>query len=223
MIEAVIFDFDGLILETEMPQYQTWRRAFEAYGLELPITEWIEILGRNSNYADFPGRIAEQSGQAVDRDALTTRIRTESLEIIEAQPVLPGVVDRIEEADRMGFMLAVCSGSSRAWIASHLGRLGLLRRLPTRVCSEDTIQHKPLPDPYLKTAETLDVEPSRCLVFEDSPNGIAAAKAAGMFAVAVPTAMTADQDFSNADIVLSSLSDMTIAQMLDRFSVAAEE
>ncbi len=223
MIEAVIFDFDGLVLETEMPQYNAWRRAFEQHNLELPIEHWIEILGRSSHYADFPGQIAKLTGQPIDRDEITRRVRTESLEEVESLPVLPGVVDRIDEAEQMGLRLAVCSGSSREWVAGHLGRLGLLRRLPTHICSEDTTHHKPEPDPYLKTAEKLDVEPSRCLVFEDSLNGITAAKAAGMLAVAVPTEMTASSDFADADLVVSSLAQLSIAEMLDHLTVQARD
>lgn len=223
MIEAVIFDFDGLVIETETPLYNAWRRAFQERGVDLDIERWIEVLGRSSVYFDFPGHLEELSGQPVDRDALQKHVRTEALDVIEQQPILPGVTDRLDEIEAMGLFVGLCSGSSREWIAGHLGRLGLLSRFPERVCRDDTVLHKPEPAPYLKTAERLGVEPSRCLVFEDSPNGVNSAKAAGMLAVAVPTEMTRNEDFSAADLVVGSLAELTLAEMLNKLVVPAEE
>ncbi|MBS3822009.1 MAG: HAD family hydrolase, partial [Phycisphaerae bacterium] len=216
VFEAIIFDFDGLILETETPVWSSWRAIYQEHGHDVPVEDWIACLGRSSEYSDFHGKLERLTGRSLDRGALKQR-RTEMVmaRLVE-QPPQPGVVDWLDAAARRGLMLAVASGSSHRWVEGHLERLGVIGRFHTIVCADDTERHKPDPAPFTLAAEKLSVPPGRCIVLEDSPNGITAAKAAGMTAVAVPTEMTAPLAFDNADWRIDSLADVTLDELLGR-------
>lgn len=213
LFSAIIFDFDGLILETETPQYQAWRNAFNQRGCELPIDFWISILGRKAGSSDLFGMLADQSGQPVDPEALQAEITKQTSKLIQNETALPGVEGLIIDAKEHDLKLGVASGSTRPWVTGHLQNLNLLQHFDHITTNEDTDEHKPLPAPFLECASQLNVEPSQCLVLEDSPNGIDAAKAAGMFAVAVPTTMTEGQPFNNAALRLETLKDANVESL----------
>jgi HAD superfamily hydrolase (TIGR01509 family) len=129
---------------------------------------------------------------------------------------LPGVVEYLREARGLGLKIGLASSSDRAWVHGHLGRLGLLHHFDTTTCVEDTGAHKPDPSPYLAVLETLSVAPSEAVAFEDSPHGIAAAKAAGMLCVAVPNSITRQLRLEQADYRLDSLALLPLSQLLSR-------
>ena len=214
MIEAIVFDFDGLILETEHPQWRAWRDLFASYDRPLPESAWLEVMGKPVGIERFPRRLAAELGRDLDIDAVIAEYREVVAGHLAEQPVQPGVRQLIDEARSMGLKLAVASGSSHRWVDGHLKRLGLFEHFQTTVCAEDTDSHKPEPTPYLYACELLGVNPTRALALEDTALGVTAAKAAGLFAVAVPTHMTDDQDFSHADLVLGGLDEMTLREIL---------
>jgi len=135
--------------------------------------------------------------------------------------VLPGIVEYLEDADRLGLRVGIASSSSRNWVLGHLERLGLSDRWECIRCWGDVERAKPWPDLYLAVLDHLGVPPSEALAFEDSPNGIAAAKAAGMICVAVPNPLTDALDLSKADVRLGSLAEMPLPELLDRIAVPA--
>lgn len=216
MIAALIFDFDGLILDTEMPLYTTWRDIYAERNCELPIERWIDVLGRGSAYFDFYGHLEALSGEPVDRVALKATVSQRARAKIDVAAVRAGVIDHLDAGEQRGLAIGLASGSSLAWVSEHLQRLGLADRFEHMVTHEHTDRHKPHPDPFLRCAALLGVEPARCLVYEDSPNGIAAAKAAGMYCVAVPTEMTAPLELAEADVRVESLDALPLADLLQR-------
>jgi len=213
-IDAVIFDFDGLVLDTETVVYESWRRVYRAHGHDLPIEAWIAHLGMPSTTFDHHADIEQLADVQLDRDEVRQQRDAYVYATLDAYDALPGVIDWIKACEDMGLKRAVCSGSSHRWVERHLNRLGLLDRFQTIVCGEDTTEHKPEPAPFLETARQLDVEPTRCLVLEDSLNGIRAAKAAGMWAAAVPTEMTARLNFTEADRVIASLAEQSLSHLI---------
>jgi len=215
-LQALIFDFDGLILETETPVWSSWRAIYQEHGHDVPIEDWIECLGRSSDYSDFHGRLERLTGRTFDRAALKQRRQEMVMQVLADRQPMPGVSDWLDAAAGRGLGLAVASGSSHRWVEGHLERLGLIDRFQTIVCAEDTGRHKPDPAPFMLTAERLGVDPGRCIVLEDSPNGVTAAKAAGMIAVAVPTEMTAPLAFENADWRIDSLAAVSLDDLLTR-------
>lgn len=218
MIDALIFDFDGLVLDTEMPLYTSWKAVYVEHGQDLPVERWVDVLGRGSSYFDFHGHLEQLSGRTLDRGATADRVKAEARRKIEAAVVRPGVVERLDEAAAIALPVAMASGSSRGWVTGHLERLGLLDRFNPIVTHEDTQRHKPHPDPFALAAEKLGVAPARCLVFEDSPNGIEAAKAAGMRCAAVPNEITAPLPLDKADLRLGSLAEATLDEIIGRLA-----
>lgn len=214
MIRAIVFDFDGLVLETERPQYEAWRDVFASHGRVLPEQAWLEVMGKPVKIDLFPRRLAAELGRDLDIDALITQYRGVVAKKLNGQPIQPGVAHVIRDAQALGLKLAVASGSTHRWVDGHLERLGILEHFQCTVCCEDTPRHKPDPDPYLRACALLGVEPATALALEDSALGITAAKTAGMSAIAVPTAMTGYQTFDHADLVLGSLDEMALGQML---------
>ncbi|MHC4994895.1 MAG: HAD family hydrolase [Planctomycetota bacterium] len=220
MIDAIIFDFDGVILDTETPLYETWAGLYAEFGHDLPVELWHACLGRADNHFDFHAHLVELVGdRGVDVDELEREViigkkRERSLKIINAKPVMAGVIERAQEAKAMGMGVGVCSSSSRSWVGGHLERLGVREHFQAMVVREDTPVHKPKPDPYLHAAERLGVTPERTLVFEDTPNGIKAAKAAGMYCVALPNDMTRPLDLTHADLIVEDLGGVGLGEIL---------
>ncbi|HTQ11318.1 MAG TPA: HAD family phosphatase [Fimbriimonadaceae bacterium] len=213
MFEAVIFDFDGLILETETPEIRSWEEVFGHYGREYPESYWRFLLGRGAEQVKTqPHELLLQMGVEADAEEVR-RMRGRILSRMLAElEVMPGVIDRIQEAESLGMKLGVASSSKHPWVDGHLERLGLLSRFHAIVCAGDVERAKPYPDLYLLACERLEVEPPRAIALEDSPNGTRAARDAGLFVVAVPTYLTAHEDMP-ADLVVSSLEDLRLSSL----------
>jgi HAD superfamily hydrolase (TIGR01509 family) len=213
VIRALVFDFDGLILETETPSYQSWAEIYREHGHELPMDRWHGFIGSDTGF-DPAGHLAALVGEGFDREATQTRRDTRKTELIAALDVMVGVREYIADARRLGLRLAVASSSSRAWVLGHVERLGIGAEWDAVRTRDDVARTKPAPDLYLAAVEALAVEPREAVAFEDSTNGIAAAKAAGLLCVAVPNALTAGMDLTQADVRLASLAETPLERLL---------
>ena len=217
VIRAVVFDFDGLILETEEPIYLALRELWADHGHELAVEAWAQSIGTTSNGPDAFDAVAELNrlaGTDYTEESLTPRLRPRIEGLLAEADVMPGVLDWVSEAERAGLGVAIASSSGRRWIVEHLERRGHAHRFPVVACFDDVGVHKPAPDAYLHACSMLEVDPHEALAVEDSLNGIRAAKAAGMFAIAVPTAMTQHLDFAEADLVIGSLAEIALADAI---------
>ena len=218
-LAAVILDFDGLILDTETPIYDAWRAAFARRGQELPLQEWQHSLGTFRGF-DPCARLAELLGEKVDCDALEHEVRGPYLAACEAQTLLPGVVALLEDARRLGVGTAVASSATRGWVLGWITKHGI-RDLFDGVCGrEDVPRVKPSPDLFLLAAVRLGVAPPGCVVFEDSPNGIRAAREAGMRCVAVPNDVTRPLALGDPDLVLGTLAEAPLQELARRLGFA---
>ena len=214
MIRAIVFDFDGLILDTEEPVYRSWLEVYEAHGEELPFERWIQIVGSTTTGFHPQHHLEERLGRPLPQEVLDRRIGRRT-ELILANKVLPGVVQRIDEARQMGLKLGVASSSTQDWVRGHLARLGILECFDCLRCRDDVEHAKPEPDLYLAVLECLGVSASDAIAIEDSPNGVTAAKRAGIRCVAIPNSITERLDLSHADLVLGSLADVTLRRLLE--------
>jgi len=221
MIRALIFDFDGLILDTETPDYVAWRDLYREFGQDLPIETWGQIVGGNSatNFEPLP-HLEQLTGRDLSLLELPARASERRLDLINAQAPLPGVADALVAAHEEGLRLAVASSSPHDWVDSHLTRLGLLDNFEAVVCREDVApgRTKPHPDLFLKALAALNARADETLVFEDSPNGVRAARAAGIFVVSVPNPLTAQLPFDGEDLRLESLADLPLVDLLTKFA-----
>jgi len=215
-IGALVFDFDGLILDTETCTYDTTASIFAEHGETLDLAWWHSIIG-TADHPHWSEILADRLGRPIDRAALVAQREVRRLEVLQALPPCAGVVELLDAAVVEGIPAAVASSSGLDWVGGHLERLGLRSRFAAVVTRDDVrgngARTKPAPDLFLMAAEWLGVEPARCVAFEDSPHGVAAARAAGMVVVAVPGPMTAGLDMSAADMMVPSLADVDIAAL----------
>ena len=218
MIRALIFDFDGLILDTETPEFQSWQTIYREYGFEFPHERWGSIVGGNGQHSDFDAaeHLSALMQGRLDSDFLRGRNRDESNQIIFAQKSMPGVMDYIHEAKRLGLKLAIASSSEHAWVDSHAKRIGVYDYFDHVIAADDVGpgRTKPNPDLFLTALSRLQVPKEAAIVFEDSPNGVLAAKRAGIFVVAVPNTVTSLLSIEGADLVLKSLRDLPLSDLL---------
>ena len=204
-----------MILETELPDYQSWRELYQEHGEDLSMAVWGDVIGRGPEYFDPYQELVARLGHDLDREAVLDRRKARHRELVAELEILPGVREAITGARRLGLHLGVASSSSRAWVTGHLARLGLIQFKCVR-CRDDVANAKPEPDLYLSVCACLGVAPAEAVALEDSANGIAAAKAAGLHCIAVPNSMTAGLDLSAADLRLASLSDLSFVDLLER-------
>jgi HAD superfamily hydrolase (TIGR01509 family) len=220
-LQAVVFDFDGLVMDSEWAIYEAASLAFATHGHELEVAAWATIVGINDdNDASWWGRLCEAAGvdgfERADFDAIyedgdaRDALRAAMLEL----PALPGVEVLVDSLTSAGVPLGVASSSSTGWLERNLERLGLLHRFGTLV-GADAVGGvgKPAPDVYLRACADLGADPARSVALEDSAHGVTAAKAAGMHAVAVPSRITRFNDFGHADLLVESLEHLTIGDL----------
>jgi len=217
VIRALIFDFDGLILDTEGPIYRSWTEVYQAHGEALPFELWVKTVG-SSNQAFHPQHhLEERLGHPLSQEVIDRRVERR-VELVLAQPLLPGVRAIVDQARAAGMKVGVASSSSRDWVTGHLERLGLLDGFDCMRCRDDVEHVKPEPDLYLAVLECLGLQAADAVAIEDSPNGIAAAKRAGLLCVAIPNPITEGLDLGAADLRLRSLAEVTLPQLLDRLT-----
>lgn len=214
-----MFDFDGTMLDTETPYFRAWCEAYTEHGLELTVEEWATCLGTHGGFDPLEDLAAK--GAEFDRDELWARMRDRKDELTDVDTLLPGIRDWILEAAELGLAIAVASSSTHPWVHGHLTRLALADRFGHLSCREEGVPPKPEPDLYLRACGALGVDPSRALAVEDSPNGVTAAKAAGLYCVAVPHELTASLDLSQADLLVRSLDEISLADAIEQLTSKA--
>ena len=213
MIRAVILDFDGLILDTEEPIYRSWLEVYKAHGEDLPFDRWVQTVGSTSAMFHPQHNLEERLGRSLPQEVLERRIGRRT-EMILAQGALPGVVRLLEEATAMGLRVGLASSSTSDWVGGHLARLGILHHFDCMRCRDQVANAKPEPDLYLAVLDCLGMPASEAIAIEDSPNGVLAAKRAGLRCVAVPNSITAGLDLGQADVLLGSLAEVTLSELL---------
>jgi HAD superfamily hydrolase (TIGR01509 family) len=215
-IDAIVFDFDGLVLDTETSVYAAWSEAFDAHGCgPLTLEEWSAEVG-TAGVLDMVAMMQSRATQHVDVDAMHATRRARRDALLEREQLMPGVEQWLDDARAANLGIAIASSSPHEWVHGHLTRLGVHDRFGHLSCRDEVVPGKPAPDVYLRACDALGVEPRNALAVEDSPNGVTAAKAAGLRCVAVPNRITAALDFSGADLVVTSLADVTLAAALER-------
>lgn len=216
MIEALIFDFDGVILETEGPIFQTWQEVYESYGCRFSEADWADVIGTDPIHFDPFASLEAQLGHKVDRVKVQARRRQREQEIVNQQPILPGVVEYLENAQKLGLKVGLASSSDYAWVGGHLSRLDLLKYFDVIRTCDDVENAKPAPDLFLAALKGLMVTPEQAIVLEDSYNGLLAAQQAGIFCVAVPTEMTRNMPLGQAGLRIDSLASLPLKDLINQ-------
>lgn len=209
---AVVFDFDGLVLDTELTTYETVNEVFVAHGEELSSELWVSFIG-TTDHPHWTDLLEAQLGRPFDRDTWQARRAEAGLARAMSLELLPGVGPLMGELHDAGVPMGVASSSPANWVHGHL-RHRRLDRLVEVVCTGDEVERtKPDPALYRLACERLGVAPAASVAIEDSLHGIAAARGAGMRTVAVPGSMTVHLDYSAADLVVGSCEELDLARL----------
>ena len=207
-LRALIFDYDGLIVDTETPWLELVRDAYRRHGLELPAEVWRQFVGTHRHpLKHLQQVVGPRFDLAAEHATLTANDTRDKL------PPCAGVRELVAAARDAGMRLGVASSSSLDRVESELRRLGLRDGFDAVRCRAENLRTKPAPDIYLAALEDLGISASEAVVFEDSPNGTQAAKAAGIYTVAVPNDVTCGWPFNHADRVIESLAGVTVSQV----------
>lgn len=217
MIRALVFDFDGLILDTETPLIDAYAAVHEQHGVAFDRSLFIRSVG----HADYSFDPWHGFSPHADRAALELQRRAAKDDFVLQQPVLPGILALLEAARAAGLRIGLASNSPHAWCDAHLTRLGLFGHFHHVGCREDVPSPKPEPDLYRLAVNQLGVRPHEAIAFEDSHTGTLAARRAGLKVVAVPNPSTAHHDFSNADLRVTSLAEVSLASLAAAFAARA--
>lgn len=220
LIEAVVFDFDGLVFDSETHEYECVRELFAEHGAELPLEVWGRCVGREAGFFDPFAYLEETAGVAIDREAAARRKHERFYERIEGEGAIPGVEDALVAAAALGLKIGLASSSRRAWVEGQLRRLGLLHHFHCLRTADDVERVKPEPDLYLGVLRCLGVAPERAVAFEDSPNGALAARRAGMYCVVIPNRVTESLVFGEHDLRIGSLREAELADLLARVAAS---
>lgn len=209
-VKALIFDFDGLIVDTETSIYVAWKELYASQGQELSLSDYVRCVG--STFAQYNPQsvLEERCEHTIDWEPLIEVKDARIQDLLKDQPALPGVEDLLKNAQSHGIPCAVASSSEASWVKPWLTKLGLLDAFVSVHTRCQGHPAKPAPDLFLSAANGLQVAPADALVFEDSSNGLIAAGAAGAPCWIVPNQITQGSDFSAADRILESLEEVDL-------------
>jgi HAD superfamily hydrolase (TIGR01509 family) len=216
VIKALLFDFDGTLVDTESVDLRSWSEVFDAHGVPLPLDRFALRIGTLTG-PDELDELDALLSVPCDREAVTTQRLRRERELLELEQLRPGIREYIEGAAELELQVAIVSSSSHTWVDGNLERLALVDGWAAIVCADgDSTRCKPSPALYLEALQALGVAAEEAVAIEDSPNGVVAARAAGIFCVAFPNAVTAFLDFSHADLLVESLEDLPLRKLLER-------
>ncbi len=209
--DAIIFDHDGTLVDTESPDFEACKMLFAEYGLSLSLEHWAEkIVGRMDGYDNLFNEIAQTGNNGATPADMWQRLKELWSITLENVELMPGANSLLNQLQGASYPLGVATAADKAWVTRWLTHFNLLPYFQAIATGDDITHNKPAPDVYLFAAAQLNVKPQRCLVFEDSVAGAQSAKAAGMTVIAVPSHVTKTLDFSQADGVIDGLEYVTL-------------
>jgi len=213
MIRALIFDFDGLILDTETPLLQSWQELYDEYSVPVDPGALARLVEHYRDPVEAYGLLEDHLGHAIDREGLRRTRREREAQLIASENAMPGVEVLLADAERAGLKTAIASSSPLAWIAPHLERLGLESSFDCIKCRDDVDKVKPDPQLYASVLVDLGLESREAVAFEDAPAGAAAARRAGVYCVAIPNHATSGLSWGPVDLTVPSLSSISLDQL----------
>ena len=213
MINGFVFDFDGLMMDTELPYFNSWKQIFIENGFTYTYRDWWQTIGTGPEAYDPAEDLYQRTNGKIDRAALHKYVDQQTNEILKNQPLLPGVENFIQTAYQQGIKLAVASSSPSAWVIPFLDKFNLTHFFQAILTAQDVEVVKPDPTLYKLAVNQLGLSPNNVMAFEDSLNGLKAAKAAGIYCVVVTNPITRDMDLHIADKIVDSFTQLSIEEL----------
>jgi len=214
-IKGVIFDFDGLILDTETPELKSWETIYLKYGIAFPINIYKNNIGSKFDDVSSIEYLANKlQSVKISKFKIQQEFGELKNSLINKEPLLPGVLNYLKDAKSFGLRIGLASSSNSAWIHYHLNRLDLKKYFDSILTKDDVKKVKPFPDLFLLSLLRLGITKNEAIVFEDSFNGVSAAKTAQVFTIAIPNPVTKSFNFKNADIVFDSLTEISLSELI---------
>jgi len=211
-LAAIVFDFDGLIVDTENPGFISWQEIYQAFGTTLHIGDWRHATGYVAGF-DPAIHLEKILGRRLDWSQLIPKRDARNWELTLQARVLPGIEPLMRSARERHLRIGVASNSGNGWVEGGLLRLGLREFVDTVVTRDMVINPKPAPDIYLKTVQTLQVEPGNAVALEDSEPGCRSANRAGLKTVAIPNRFSERQDLTVADLIVKSAVELNLERL----------
>jgi putative hydrolase of the HAD superfamily len=218
MLKALIFDFDGVIIDTELARFLSWKEAFSWYGIDLKKEEWLQYLGIPGIIFDPIKILSTKIGKKINREDVDIKRKPIFWNLAEKMTINPGVLDYLKEAEKLEIKLAIASSSEKKWVVEYLIKLKIRDFFQVLKNSDDVEKIKPYPDLYLEALKALKIEKKEAIAIEDSEVGAEAAKKAGIFCVFVPNGLNKGMKNINANINLDSLSDLPFNKLCEIFN-----
>lgn len=215
MIKALVFDFDGLIIDTETPSYYAFKQVYQEYGVELPASLYAKCVGTSFDHFNPYTYISECVTETIDWQIIKAKFKSIYAGLVKEATVRPGVIAYLEEAKRLKLKIGLASSSRLAWIEPYLIKHQLAGYFDSFSTADSVKSVKPDPELYLLALQKLGVAAKEAISFEDSLNGYRAAKAAGLNTVIVPNELTKDFEFSDYDLLLSSMEELSLAEVVE--------
>jgi HAD superfamily hydrolase (TIGR01509 family) len=216
-VKAIVFDFDGLILDTETNEFLAAKHMFEQYGAELKFDVWKEWIGTDASPFDVYDHLQQcAGGRLIDREQARDIRKRKFAELMAVEQIRPGVESYLQRARELGLAVGLASSSGRAWIEKYIQPLGIASYFHCMKTADDVAKVKPDPQLYMDAAAALGVSPQEAVAFEDSPNGALAAARAGMRVVIVPNGLTEGLPFGPYDLRIGSMAELSLDQVLER-------
>ena len=212
MIKAIVFDFDGLIIDTETVWYSAFKEVLLSYNVDFPLEVFVKCIGTDD--AEINAFIEEKLGlESIETIiALTHKNHKVKMELLD---IREGVRDYLSEAKRMGLKIGLASSSTREWVEGFLTQLQIIDFFDAIQTGDEVEKVKPDPALYINALEALNVKADEAIAFEDSANGAKAAIAAGMYCVIVPNEVTKEIHFEEYHLRINSMSEMSLAQVIN--------
>lgn len=217
MIKAIIFDFDGLIIDTESVWFEAYKEVLVDYEIQLTLEKFSEVVGTHDDV--LYSYIEENCSIPFERDSLESKVSVLVQEKLRDPVLRESVEDYLIFAKQAGLKIGLASSSSRAWVEGFLKQLNVYDYFEVIKTKEDVLDVKPDPELYLKAIDALGIDATEAIAFEDSLNGLLAARKAGLHCVIVPNSVTAHLGFEDYSLRLSSMAEKSLEDVINHLSL----
>lgn len=218
MMKAIIFDFDGTIIDTETAWYIVFKNAYKEYGVDLSLETYSQCLGTNLTTFNPYTYLKTHHNISIDLEEFKKSIQNDYAKLIEKEALRPGILNLLQEAKQEGLKIGLASSSHREWIDKFINLLGLEGYFEC-YCTADTVKNvKPNPELYLQALEQLGVQANEAIAIEDSPNGARAAVTAGLHTIVIKNTLTKQLQFGQGHHTIASLEHYKLHDLIDCFA-----